>query len=86
MKLVNILKHAMADPAFQVKVVGNPDEQNRRIASEALFEKAMRNERRREISLYKKYASDEDFKKGMHDALLRMMEHVLKSNDRTEMA
>ena len=85
-KLVNILKHAMADPAFQVKVVGNPDEQNRRIASEALFEKAMRNERRREISLYKKYASDEDFKKGMHDALLRMMEHVLKSNDRTEMA
>ena len=79
-KLVNILKHAMADPAFQDKVVGNPDEQNRRIASEALFEKAMRSERRREIDLYKKYASDDDFKKGMHDALLRMMEHVLKDS------
>jgi len=37
----------------------------------------MRSERRREIDLYKKYASDDDFKKGMHDALLRMMEHVL---------
>jgi type I restriction enzyme R subunit len=84
MKLVNILKHAMADPVFQDKVVGNPDEQNRRIASEALFEKAMRSERRREIDLYKKYASDDDFKKGMHDALLRMMEHVLHSESRRD--
>jgi len=71
------------DPAFQDKVVGNPDEQNRRIASEALFEKAMRNERRREIDLYKKYASDDDFRQGMHSALLRMMEHVLTSEGRS---
>jgi type I restriction enzyme R subunit len=78
-KLINILKHAMNDPAFQDRVVSNPDEQNRKIASEALFEKAMRNERRREIDLYKKYASDDDFKKGMHDALMRMMEQMLKS-------
>lgn len=39
---------------------------------------AMRSKRRREIDLYKKYASDDDFKKGMHDALLRLMEHVRK--------
>ncbi|WP_271950733.1 type I restriction endonuclease subunit R [Ruegeria faecimaris] len=80
-KLINILNHAMSDPAFQNKVVSNPDEQNRRIASEALFEKAMRNERRREIDLYKKYASDDDFKSGLHEALMRMMEQVLKSGD-----
>jgi type I restriction enzyme R subunit len=81
-KLINILNHAMSDPAFQDKVVANPDQQNRRIASEALFEKAMRNERRREIDLYKKYASDDDFKSGLHEALMRMMEQMLKSNSR----
>lgn len=81
-KLINILNHAMSDPAFQDKVVANPDQQNRRIASEALFEQAMRHERRREIDLYKKYASDHDFKSGLHEALMRMMEQMLKSNSR----
>ncbi len=80
-KLINILKHAMSDPEFKDKVADNPDVQNRKIASNALFEKAMRNERKREIDLYKKYASDEDFKKGMHDALMRMMDHMLESGD-----
>jgi type I restriction enzyme R subunit len=81
-KLINILNHAMSDPAFQDKVVANPDQQNRRIASEALFEQAMRHERRREIDLYKKYATDDDFKSGLHEALMRMMDQMLKSNSR----
>lgn len=80
-KLINILKQAMNDPEFKGKVAENPDEQNRRLASDALFEKAMRNERKREIDLYKKYASDEDFKKGMHAALMRMMDHMLNSQN-----
>ncbi len=58
--------------------MANPDQQSRRIASEALFEKAMRNERRREIDLYKKYTTDDDFKSGLHEALMRMMEQMLK--------
>ena len=81
-KLINILNHAMNDPTFQDKVVSNPDQQNRRIASVALFEKAMRHERRKEIDLYKKYASDDDFKSGLHEALMRMMEQMLKSNSK----
>ena len=72
-KLVNILKHTMSDPAFRAKVVNNDDVQNCRIASEALFVKAMRRERRREIELYKKYASDDDVIQGVHDPLLRTM-------------
>ena len=70
----------MSDPAFQDKVVANPDQQNRRIAREALFEKAMRNERRRQIDLYKKYATDDDFKPGLHEAQMRIMKQMLKSN------
>ena len=81
-KLISILNQAMRDPAFQDKVVGNPDQQNRRIASEAFFEKAMLQERRREIDLYRKYASDDDFKSGLHEVLMRMMEQTLKSNSR----
>ncbi|MCY4287097.1 MAG: hypothetical protein OXC63_00695 [Aestuariivita sp.] len=83
-KLINILNQAMNDQSFQDKVVSNPDQQNRRIASESLFEKAIHKERIREIDLYKKYASDEDFKSGLHEALMRMMEHVLQSNSGTQ--
>ncbi|MCY4218953.1 MAG: DEAD/DEAH box helicase family protein [Gammaproteobacteria bacterium] len=83
-KLINILNHAMQDQAFQDNVLSNPDEQNRRIASESLFEKAMRKERKREIDLYKKYASDDDFKSGLHEVLMLMMEQEMKSNSRTE--
>jgi len=83
-KLINILNHAMEDQAFQDKVVSNTDRQNRRLASESLFEKAVRKERKREIDLYRKYVSDEDFKSGLHEALMRMMEQILKSNPRPE--
>jgi len=83
-KLINILNHAMKDQAFHDKVISNPDEQNRRIASASLFEKAMRKERKREIDLYKRYASDDDFKSGLHEILMLMMERELKSNSRTE--
>ncbi|NDR57171.1 hypothetical protein [Aliiruegeria sabulilitoris] len=74
MKLVNTLKHAMNDPAFREKVVENQDPENRKIASEVLFEKALRTGWRREIGLHKKHAPDEDLKQGMHAALLRMMD------------
>ena len=45
-------------------------------------EDGMRHERRREIDLYKKYATDDDFKSGLHEALMRMMDQMLKSNSR----
>ncbi len=83
-KLINILNHAKENQAFQEKVMSNPDEQNRRIASGNLFEKAMYKERKRELDLYKKYISDDDFKLGLHEALFRVMEQDLKSNSRPE--
>jgi type I restriction enzyme, R subunit len=79
-KLIRIAQHVMNDPSFAEKVKNNPDIQNRRIASDQLIKDAIRHERHRELDLYKKYASDDDFKKGIHEAVLRMMEQVL-SND-----
>ena len=81
-KLTNILNHAMSDPAFQDKVVADPHQQNRRIVSDALFEKGVYNERRSETNFYEKYASDDDFKAGLDEALMRMMGQMLKSNSR----
>ena len=78
-KLLKILEHAMNDREFQDKVVLNPDQQNRRLASEKLFGEAMRLERTRELDLYNKYASDNDFKVGLHEALMRMMELAIAS-------
>ena len=39
----------------------------------------MRNKRRREIDLYEKYATDDNLKSGLHEALMRMMEQMLNS-------
>ena len=78
-KLINIAKHVMSDPSFTDKVVNNTDRQNRRIASNGLIEKAIRSERRRELDLYKKYASDDEFKTGIHETILRMVEFSLKN-------
>ena len=83
-KLISIAKQVMDDPDFDDKVLNNSDTQNRKIASDGLIEKAVRNERRRELDLYKKYASDDDFKSGIHAAVLRIMEHALSVNSTLE--
>ncbi len=80
---VNLAKKVMEDPAFSDKVVNNADAQNRRIASDVLIEKAIRDERRRELELYRKYASDADFSQGLRAAVQRIIEHTLKEGETT---
>ncbi|MCY4302170.1 MAG: DEAD/DEAH box helicase family protein [Aestuariivita sp.] len=79
-KLISISNLVKKNQAFQEKVVSNPDEQNRRIAAEKMFQAAMHQERKREINLYKKYVSDDDFRSGFHEVLFRVMDQELKSN------
>ena len=72
-KLVNIANHVRNDPKYQAQVVNNQDEQNRNIALEAIIKQAVNTERRRELDLYKRYASDPEFKRGLEHAIANML-------------
>lgn len=62
-KFINIAKHVMNHTDYKAQVEDNPDSQNRQLALERLIQQAVSTERRRELDLYKRYASDPDFKR-----------------------
>jgi type I restriction enzyme R subunit len=72
-KLLNIARHVMASAGYQEQVVDNPDEQNSRIAAEKLIKDAINKERRKEVTMYKMYAEDPDFKRAFEASILRML-------------
>ena len=76
-KFINIAQHVANDPDFAVQVVNNQDEQNRRLAMAKLISQAVSKERRRELDLYKRYASDPDFKRAFDRSIMRILEEGL---------
>jgi type I restriction enzyme, R subunit len=72
-KFLNIARHVIQNPNFQAQVVGNQDEQNRRIALEQLIQQAISQERRRELDLYKRYASDPEFKRAFDVSIMKLL-------------
>ena len=72
-KFLNIARHVVQNPNFQNQVVDNQDEQNRRIALEQLIQQAINQERRRELDLYKRYASDPEFKRAFDASVMRFL-------------
>ncbi len=72
-KFLNIARHVVQNPNFQAQVVDNQDEQNRRIALEQLIQQAINQERRRELDLYKRYASDSEFKRALDASVMRLL-------------
>lgn len=77
-KFVNIARHVMNAAGYQTQVVDNPDEQNRRIALEKLIGHAVNRKRRCELDLYKRYPSDDDFKRAFEPSIMRISK-ILKS-------
>lgn len=72
-KFINIAEHVKNSPGFKDKVQDNPDKQNRDIAFTGIIEKVMTTERSRELNLYKKYASDGDFKRAFDASIMRLL-------------
>jgi type I restriction enzyme R subunit len=72
-KFVNIAKHVMSHADFKAQVEDNPDSQNRQLALERLIQQAISVERRRELDLYKRYASDPDFKRAFDASVSRLL-------------
>lgn len=72
-KFINIAQHVINNPNYQTQVVDNQDEQNRRIALEQLIQQAVSQERKRELDLYKRYASDPDFKRTFDAGIMQLL-------------
>ncbi|MDX9887486.1 type I restriction endonuclease subunit R [Thauera sp.] len=72
-KFINIARHVMKHADYKAQIEDNPDSQNRKLALERLIQQAISVERRRELDLYKRYASDPDFKRAFDASILRMI-------------
>ncbi|ENO93718.1 type III restriction enzyme, res subunit [Thauera sp. 28] len=72
-KFINIAKHVMKHADYKAQVEDNPDNQNRQLALERLIQQAISVERRRELDLYKRYASDPDFKRAFDASVSRLL-------------
>ena len=72
-KFINIAKHVINHADYKAQVEDNPDSQNRQLALERLIQQAISVERRRELDLYKRYASDPDFKRAFDSSIFRML-------------
>ena len=78
-KFINIAQHVMNNPNYHTHVVDNQDEQNRRLALEKLINQAVSQERRRELDLYRRYASDPEFKRAFDSSIMRILLEGLHS-------
>ncbi len=72
-KFIDIAKHVMKHADYKAQVEDNPDNQNRQLALERLIQQAISVERRRELDLYKRYASDPDFKRAFDASVSRLL-------------
>lgn len=72
-KFINIARHVMNHADYKAQVEDNPDNQNRQLALERLIQQAISVERRRELDLYKRYASDPDFKRAFDASVSRLL-------------
>jgi type I restriction enzyme R subunit len=72
-KFINIAKHVVNNADYKAQVEDNPDAQNRQLALERLIQQAISSERRRELDLYKRYASDPDFKRAFDASVSRLL-------------
>lgn len=73
-KFINIAKHVANNPNYQSQVVENTDKQNRLIAMKKMIKEAISKERKRELDLYRLYASDADFERAFDASILRFLE------------
>ena len=77
-KFISIARHVAGNPDYEAQVVNNHDQQNRRLALEKLISQAVGQERKRELDLYKHYASDPDFKRAFDASIMRILDRGLE--------
>ncbi|MCD6706313.1 MAG: DEAD/DEAH box helicase family protein [Thiobacillus sp.] len=72
-KFINIARHEVGHADYKAQIENNLDIQNRQLALEKLIQGAIGTERKRELELYKRYASDPDFKRAFDASIARLL-------------
>jgi type I restriction enzyme R subunit len=72
-KFLNLANGIKAHPDFSAKYRNNPDEHNRNLAFERIFDDVMLRNHRNEMDLYKLLSSDEASRAAMLESLRRMV-------------
>ncbi len=76
-KLTNLARNVAQNMDYQTQVVNNPDPQNSRMAIGKLIKQSVNHERRKELTLYKKYSQDPDFQRALDNIIIRILETAL---------
>ena len=72
-KLIAIADSVRESAVYKEQVEGNADEQNRKLAQESIIGEIVRKQRRKDMSLYKNYAEDPDFRKSVEESIIRIL-------------
>jgi len=72
-KLLNIAEDIRSHAKFESKYQNNDDKQNRELALNEILDKVMKNNREKDLELYRLWAKDEDFKDHMKNSLREMV-------------
>ena len=76
-KLISIARSVANHPDYRAQVLNNPDAQNRRLAMEKLIQDAFGRNRKHELELYRKHASDPDFQRAFDNCIVQILEKGL---------
>lgn len=72
-KFVNFASEMKKHKDYESKYANNPDQQNRQIALEKIFDQVARKQRKNDMALYRLLAQDDAFKQAMLDTMKRML-------------
>jgi type I restriction enzyme R subunit len=72
-KLIAMAQSVRDSSVYKTQVEGNADNQNRKLAQESIIGEIVRKQRRKDMSLYKNYAEDPDFRKSVEESIIRIL-------------
>ncbi len=73
-RFINIFEKATGHPDYKIKVAENKDPHTRDLAYRKILDEVMNQQRRKELELYKQYATDDAFNRSFFELMKRMSE------------
>ncbi|MCQ2350787.1 MAG: DEAD/DEAH box helicase family protein [Paludibacteraceae bacterium] len=85
-KLINIATSIIADEDYKEYVAGNPDPQTKEEALNNIIDKVIRQKRQGDVTLYRQYQQNEDFKMQFRNILVRMIDSICALKGQTALS
>lgn len=80
-KFIRVAKAVLDDNDYQDLIIGNPDQQAVNKTRAMIIDKAVRNMRKSDMSLYKSYQQNEQFREDFRAVIIKMLSDSLDSNE-----